>query len=80
MVKNIFTSIIVGWLIMITINREFEDSDGSGTYRIEVDKLLICKFEHNWLDGIVDCLQKATDAAELTDWAENAFMNDPKGG
>lgn len=66
--------------MMITINRECEDSDGTGIYRIQIDKQLICKFEHNWLDGIAECLQKATDAVELSEWAENVFMNDPKGG
>lgn len=65
---------------MITIRYESSDAHGNGTYRLQVNKTIICNFEHNLSDGPADCLQKAADALELNDWADFEIMNDSKGG
>jgi hypothetical protein len=47
---------------------------------IMLGQQLVCKFEYNILDGLSDCLQKAADAVELSDWVEYVIMDDSKGG
>ena len=74
-----------GWLrrvgnIMITILNEGGDLNGSCSYRIQVGKQYICKFEHNRLDGLGDCLQKAVDAVELSEWCDFVLLDEIKGG
>jgi hypothetical protein len=32
------------------------------------------------LDGLADCLQKAADAVELSEWADFVLLDEPKGG
>jgi hypothetical protein len=49
-------------------------------YRIQIGKQHICNFEHNRLDGLVSCLQKATDAVELSEWIDYVLMDEIKGG
>jgi hypothetical protein len=65
---------------MITIRYESGDTQGTSIYRVQVNKKLICRFEHNLLDGPAKCLQKAADALKLEEWAEFEIMNDCKGG
>lgn len=65
---------------MITIRYESRDSQGNCTYRVQIKKKLICKFEHNSLEGPAECMQKAADAMKLNEWAEFELMNDSKGG
>jgi hypothetical protein len=65
---------------MIAIRYDTGDIQESCTYRLQIDKQLVCKFEHNRVDGLADCLQKAADAVELSEWAEYILMNDAKGG
>jgi hypothetical protein len=65
---------------MITIRYESGDTEGSCTYRVHVNKKLICRFEHNLSDGPAECLQRAADALKLDEWAEFEIMNDSKGG
>ena len=63
--------------------RIIEDSTGFqeiSIYRIQVDKHHICKFEHSQLNGLADCLQKAADAVELSEWADFVLLEDIKGG
>ena len=65
---------------MIRITNEGGDIKGICTYRIQVGKQHICKFEHNRLDGLADWLQKAADAVELSEWADFVLLDEPKGG
>jgi hypothetical protein len=65
---------------MIKIINDGGDEQGICTYRIQINKQHICKFEHNRLDGLADCLQKAADAVELSEWADYVLMDEVKGG
>lgn len=65
---------------MISIINDGGDRQGICVYRIQVDKHHICKFEHNRMDGLADCLQKAADAVELSEWADFVLLEEPKGG
>lgn len=65
---------------MISITNEGGNKQGICTYRVQVGNQHICKFEHNRLDGLADCLQKATDAVELTEWADLVLLDETKGG
>jgi hypothetical protein len=65
---------------MIRITNEGGDIKGICTYRVQVGKQHICKFEHNRLAGLADCLQKAADAVELSEWADFVLLDEPKGG
>ncbi len=65
---------------MITIRNESSDVQGNCTYLVEINKFLICKFEHNSSEGPAECLKKAAHAMELNQWAEFEIMNDSKGG
>lgn len=65
---------------MINIINDGESEQGICTYRIQIDKQHICKFEHNRSDGLAVCLQKATDAVELSEWADYVLIDEIKGG
>lgn len=65
---------------MINIINDGGDMQGVCRYRIQVDTHHICRFEHNRQDGLADCLQKAADAVELSEWADFVLMEEPKGG
>ena len=65
---------------MIKIFNAGQNSEGINTYIVKVDKQYICTFEHNRLDGLTDCLQKAVDAVELSEWADSVLLDDVKGG
>lgn len=65
---------------MITIRCESGDVQGNCTYHVQINKSIICKFEHNSSEGPAQCLKKAADAMELNEWAEFEIMNDSKGG
>ena len=65
---------------MIRIINDGGDMQGVCIYRIQVGKQHICKFEHNRLDGLADCLQKAADAVELSEWADFVLLDETKGG
>lgn len=65
---------------MIKIEYSGKDAHGISTYTIQVNKQHICRFEHNHLDGLADCLQKAADAVELSDWADSVLLDEVKGG
>ena len=65
---------------MITIKQADENTHGQNTYTVMLRSQLICRFEHDKLDGLAACLQKATDAVELSEWADYVIMEDSKGG
>ena len=65
---------------MIRIIKDGEDIHGTCLYRVQIDKHHICKFEHNRLNGLADCLQKAADAVELSEWADFVLLEEIKGG
>ncbi len=65
---------------MIRIINDGENIQGICMYRVQVGKQHICKFEHNRQDGLADCLQKAADAVELSEWADLVLLDDTKGG
>ncbi|MFT5730885.1 MAG: hypothetical protein ACI8PB_005075 [Desulforhopalus sp.] len=65
---------------MIRITNEGGDIEGICIYRVQVGKQHICKFEHNRLDGLADCLQKAAEAVELSEWANFVLVDEIKGG
>ena len=65
---------------MIRIIEDRIDAQEISIYRIQVNKHHICKFEHNRLKGLADCLQKAADAVELSEWADYVLLEEIKGG
>lgn len=65
---------------MMTINKADEDTHGPNIYSVLLGSQLVCRFEHDKLHGLADCLQRAADAVELSDWAEYVIMDDSKGG
>ncbi len=65
---------------MITIKRVDEDNSGQNIYTVMLRNQLICRFEHDRNDGLAEFLQKATDAVELSEWADYVIMEDSKGG
>jgi hypothetical protein len=65
---------------MIRIIEDNASPQEISIYRIQVDKHHICKFEYNRLNGLADCLQKAADAVELSEWADFVLLEDIKGG
>jgi hypothetical protein len=65
---------------MISIFNDGGDIHGICIYQVRVDKQHICKFEHNRQDGLADCLQKAADAVELSEWADFVLLDEIKGG
>jgi hypothetical protein len=65
---------------MISIRYESGNVQGKGTYRVQINKEFICRFEHNLSEGPAECLQRAAEAIELNEWAEFEIMNDSKGG
>ena len=65
---------------MISITNEGRDIQGICIYRVQIGKQHICKFEHNRLDGLADCLQKAADAVALSEWADFVLLDEIKGG
>jgi hypothetical protein len=65
---------------MIRIIEDNASSQEIRIYRIQIDKHHICKFEHNRINGLADCLQKAADAVELSEWADFVLLEDIKGG
>lgn len=65
---------------MIKIISDVENQQGIYEYRIQVDNMHICKFKHNTRDGLADCLQKAADAVELSEWADYVLFQEAKGG
>ncbi len=67
-------------MLMITIDKTDEDAHGPDTYTVSLRSQLICRFKHDRLDGLADCLKKAADAVELSEWAEYVIMEDSKGG
>ncbi len=65
---------------MIRIINDGENTQGACIYRIQINKQHICKFEHNRLEGLAVCLQKAADAVELSEWADFVLLDEIKGG
>lgn len=65
---------------MIKIINEGGDQKGICSYRIQVEKQHICKFEHNRVKGLADCLQKAAEAVELSEWADFVLLDEINGG
>jgi len=65
---------------VIKILNDGGNEQGICIYRIQIDKQHICEFEHNRLDGLAVCLQKATDAVELSEWVDYVLMDGIKGG
>lgn len=65
---------------MITINKADKDIHGPNIFTVMIGDQQICRFEHEKLRGLADCLQKASDAVELSEWAEYVIMDDSKGG
>ncbi len=65
---------------MITIRYESDDTRGNSTYRIQINKEFVCRFEHDTSKGPAECLQRAADAMKLNEWIEIEMMNDSKGG
>ena len=49
-------------------------------FRVQIGQQLICKFDHNKLDGLSVCLQKAADAVEQSEWADLVLLDEQKGG
>jgi hypothetical protein len=48
-------------------------------YRVLIDSQHICKFEHYRLKGLADCLQKAADTVELSEWADFVLLDESGG-
>ncbi len=54
--------------------------EGICIYRVQAGKQHICRFEHDRKDGLANCLQKAADAVELSEWADFIVHDEVKGG
>ena len=65
---------------MISIIFESGDPEGKSVYQLTLNDQTICKFGHHPPDGLADCLRKAADAVELSDWAKTVLRTDAKGG
>lgn len=65
---------------MITIKKADEETLGPNIYTVLLRGQMICRFDHDKLDGLAACLQRATDAVELSEWADYVIMEDSKGG
>ena len=65
---------------MIHISYDSGDADKTCVYKIHIDKSFVCKFEHHNPDGLAECLHKAADAVDLSEWAEFVLKTDAKGG
>ena len=65
---------------MIKIINDGGDPHGICEYRIQVEDMHICRFKHNRLDGLADCLKKAAEAVELSEWADYVLFHETKGG
>lgn len=65
---------------MITILQAGEDTHEHNIFSVKLGDQQICKFKHDKIQGLADCLQKAADAVEISEWAEYVLMDDSKGG
>ena len=65
---------------MIRITNDGGNMKGKCTYRVQIGQQLICKFGHNRLDGLAECLRKAADATEQSEWADFVLLDELKGG
>ncbi len=65
---------------MITINQADEDIHGLNIFSVILEGQQICRLEHDKMKGLADCLHKAADAVEQSEWAEYVIMDDAKGG
>ena len=65
---------------MINISYESGQADNTCVFKIHIEELFVCKFEHFSPDGLAECLHKAADAVELSEWADFILKNDAKGG
>ena len=65
---------------MITITQVDEETIGANIFSVSLGNQFICRFEHERQNGLADCLHKAADAVELSDWADYVLMDDSKGG
>ena len=65
---------------MIKINNDGGNMQGQCTYRVQIDQQLICKFDHDRLDGLAECLRKAAEATEQSEWADFVLLDELKGG
>jgi hypothetical protein len=65
---------------MISISYESGESNETCVYKIHLENSFICKFDHHNPDGLAECLHRAADAVELSDWAEAVMKTDAKGG
>ncbi len=65
---------------MITIRYIDGDLQGTCTYQIKINDQAVCQFSHHNPDGFTECLHKAADAVELSEWAEHVLRDDAKGG
>ncbi len=65
---------------MIRLINDGTNMEGIRIYRVQAGKQHICRFEHDKKDGLADCLQKAADAVELSEWADFIVHDEMKGG
>ena len=65
---------------MITVSQADKDIHGPNIFTVMLGSQQICRFDHDKLEGLADCLHKAADAVEQSDWAEYVMMDDSKGG
>ena len=49
-------------------------------YRVQIGQQLICKFDHNKLDGLAACLRQAADSVEQSEWADFVLLSEQQGG
>ena len=49
-------------------------------YRVQIGQQLICKFDHNKLDGLAVCLRQAADSLEQSEWADFVLLSEQQGG
>ena len=49
-------------------------------FSVALENQLVCRFKLEKREGLADCLQRAADAVELSEWADYVIMDDSKGG
>ena len=65
---------------MITITQADKEIHGPDIFSVALENQLVCRFKLEKREGLADCLQRAADAVELSEWADFVIMDDSKGG
>ena len=65
---------------MITILLRNDSSDDESHLRVQVDQQVVCDFVQPKSGNLAECLRKAADAVEMSDWVDEVLKSDIRGG